>query len=172
MLIRLTEAQSAKRINDCICRERARTLACRFSHGTQALGIGKQRTDAPANALRRVQSNRNAPFKKVIAVALFLTRYWVHDHHGKAHSESFARGQSARLSNGKIGGVHQLVHAIGEAEDMAAHPLARSGARNHIVRVVAQRFVFSTHQRDAAIKIKVEQCAQRPSQIRNTDAAT
>jgi hypothetical protein len=30
VLIRLTEAQSAKRINDCICRERARTLACRF----------------------------------------------------------------------------------------------------------------------------------------------
>ena len=106
----------------------------------------------------------------MIAVALLLARNGISDRHRQAARERLARGESARFADREVRCVHELVHAVGEAEHCALH--ARfAAARDDVAGAAAERFVLAAHERDAAVDRHRKHLLQRFLKQRRSDAA-
>ena len=107
---------------------KARSATSKAARLAQPAGIGFERrqsvrvTQKPGDLVSQgsdvVDLDGGHIFQQEIAIAAFLPRYRVDDHHRGAAGQRFRRRQAARFGHDQVGGGHQLVDLVGEAEDL------------------------------------------------------
>jgi hypothetical protein len=113
------------------------------AEGFETTGLAEDGGQFVGEAGEVVHLDGSAVLQEEIGVAGFLSGDWVDHHHRRAACQRLGGRQAAGLGNDDVGGGHQFVHLLGEAENVAYVAL---GAR-HSLQICPQ-FLVATRDRD------------------------